>query len=318
MSSDIVLHKPAEDRNLNAEQIDLIKRTICKDSTDEELQLFILQCQRTGLDPFAKQIHALKRNVKGSDGKWTQALSIQIGIDGFRLIADRTERYVPGKEPKFTYDAEGRLISATSYVKVWRRDGWHEVAATALYEEYVQTTGENKTPVSMWQKMPHSQLAKCAESLALRKAFPAELSGLYTSDEMGQADNLPTLPALQTVQTDAGTVDTATGEVTETSKPAEKTPGHIKQEFAQRCTRLGYAGSKQTLVKAILIKDADAVLDIHDYKACLIQRDDVWQAVIDALTAPVEETPEPEGTASEILNVAPAPPAGSVPGAFAQ
>jgi phage recombination protein Bet len=178
--------------------IDLIKRTICKGSNDEEFALFVNQCKRTGLDPFAKQIHAVKR---WDNSQKREVMQVQIGIDGFRLIADRTERYVPGRAPEFDHDADGRLVSATAYVKVWRRDTWHEVPATAVYAEYVQTTRDGN-PNAMWAKMPHSQLAKCAEALALRKAFPAELSGLYTPDEMGQADNAPTVTTQPTATTE--------------------------------------------------------------------------------------------------------------------
>lgn len=169
------------------EQVKLLKDTICKGSTDSEFMLFSHACKKTGLDPFMKQIHAVKRwdsNLR------REAMSIQTGIDGYRLIADRSGRFAPGREPTFVYGKDGQLISATAYVKKQTSDGtWHEVSATAFYAEYVQTTKEG-SPTSFWKKMPHGQLAKCAEALALRKAFPAELSGIYTAEEMQQADNV--------------------------------------------------------------------------------------------------------------------------------
>lgn len=162
------------------EKKNLIKRTYCKDCTDDEFSLFVSVCQHTGLDPTLKQIYAIKR--KSKDGHGT--MSIQTSIDGLRLIADRSGRYCPGKESIFNYDKDNRLFSATSFVKKRTKDGlWHEVSATAIFNEY-----KPKYASDFWDSKPHLMLAKCAESLALKKAFPAELSGLYSDEEMHQAE----------------------------------------------------------------------------------------------------------------------------------
>lgn len=175
--------------------IQLMKDTICKGATNEEFELFLHACKRTGLDPFMRQIYAVKRwdaNLQ------RQTMTMQTGIDGYRLIAERTKKYSPGKEPTYTYDEKGRLESATAYVKKMTPDGtWHDISASAYYSEYVQKKKDG-SPATMWQNMPRNQLAKCAEALALRKCFPAELSGLYTKEEMAQSevevDVTPTKP----------------------------------------------------------------------------------------------------------------------------
>lgn len=174
-------------KGLTTEQKDLIRKTICKGASDDELRLFLAQCDRTGLDPFAKQIYCIKRRAQDDSGNWVDKMETQVGIDGFRLVAERTERYAPGREPTFKYDDKGHLVSATAYVKKLVAGTWHEVAATALYAEYVQTKKDGN-PTRFWQRMPHGQLSKCAESLALRRAFPMELSGLYTAEEMEQGE----------------------------------------------------------------------------------------------------------------------------------
>lgn len=158
----------------------LIKRTYCKDCTDDEFMLFVNVCQHTGLDPTLKQVYAIKRKTKDGNGSMT----IQTSIDGLRLIADRTGKYCPGREPIFSYDKQGKLFSATSFVKKRTRDGiWHEVSATAVVSEY-----KPKYANDFWDTKTHLMTAKCAEALALRKAFPAEMSGLYSDDEMHQAE----------------------------------------------------------------------------------------------------------------------------------
>lgn len=172
----------------NPEKKQLLKDTFFKGATDEEFMLFAHACERSGLDPFMKQIYPVKR----WDSKLgREAMAIQTGIDGYRLIAERTGCYSPGREATYTYDKDGNIISATAYVKKMTKDGtWHEVCATAFWDEYCQKNKDGK-PLAFWAKMPHGQLAKCAEALALRKAFPAECSGIYTKEEMEQAE-IPT------------------------------------------------------------------------------------------------------------------------------
>ena len=171
------------ERDFTADQVDLIRRQVCPGASNDELALFLHLCRRTGLDPLARQIYAIRRK-ENLEGEWVEKMTFQTGIDGYRLIADRTGRYVPGREPTFSYDKGGNLHSATAYVKKQTLDGaWHDVSATAHYGEYVALK-RDKTPTRLWATKPHVMLAKCAEALALRRAFPAELSGVYTSEEM--------------------------------------------------------------------------------------------------------------------------------------
>lgn len=169
-------------KGLDQDKIDLLKRTICKGATDDELDLFIHACNRTQLDPFMKQIHAVKR---WTDGK--EVMAIQTGIDGYRLIAERTGKYVPGKECAYTYK-DGRVFSATAYVKKLAADNqWHEIAYTVYWDEYAAKKKDGSL-TGMWRDKPHVMLGKCAEAAALRKAFPADMSGVYTKEEMEHAD----------------------------------------------------------------------------------------------------------------------------------
>ncbi len=179
MSNDLIKF---EDSDLS-----LLKDMFFKGCSDGEFKMFVYACQRTGLDPFMKQIHPVKRY----DSKLKkEIMTVQTSIDGYRLIAERTGRYAPGQEPTFSYDDKGVMISATAYVKKQTSDGtWHIIAATAFFEEYCQKTQDGR-PVFMWAKMPKNQTAKCAESLALRKAFPAEMSGIYTKEEMEQSETI--------------------------------------------------------------------------------------------------------------------------------
>jgi len=178
---------------LNQKQIDILKNGICRGCTNEEFEIFLMACKKTQLDPFMKQIYAVKRKMKKPDGSWGESMTVQTGIDGYRLIAERTGNYVPGPEATYTYDEHKQIVSATAYIKKRTSDGeWHLVSASAYLDEYCQSfvdrsTGEKK-PTGLWATMPRTMLSKCAEAQALRRAFPAEMSGVYTKEEMAQAE----------------------------------------------------------------------------------------------------------------------------------
>ena len=175
-----------------ADQQKLISSTIAPNCTPDELKLFAYACQRTGLDPFSRQIYAIKRSNK---------LTIMTSIDGLRSIAERTGQ-LDGSSTEWCGDDGiwsdvwlGNKPPAAAKTTIWRKGSTHPFVGTALYRDYNASQG-------MWSKMPAAMIAKCSEALALRKSFPHNLSGLYSVDEMEQAEtvtvtatNAPALPA---------------------------------------------------------------------------------------------------------------------------
>ena len=152
------------------EQLDLIKRTVAVGASDAELELFLFDCQRRGVHPLDRLLHFTKRG-----GKYTPITS----IDYLRTRAADTGEMAGSDDPVFDQDARAATVTAYRLTRGTR----YGYTATARYGEYVPAPGSD----GMWKKMPHTMLAKCAEALALRKAFPQQLAGLYVTEELDQA-----------------------------------------------------------------------------------------------------------------------------------
>lgn len=191
----------AERMGYDAEKLEFIRAEIASGAPNLKLEYFLSFCKAKGLDPTARQVYYIRRDKSVKvDGQWIKepTWTIQIGIDGFRSLAEASGEYDGQDDPEFKYDDQGRLLAAT--VRVYRKGMAKPVPGTAFFDEYVQTDRDG-APNSMWKRMPHSQLGKCAEALALRKAFPSKLGGLYTNDEMGQADSARYVTPIRAVET---------------------------------------------------------------------------------------------------------------------
>lgn len=172
--------------------IDLIKTQIMgvdakgNPRPDDDMLLFMYVAKRTGLDPLTKQIYAIYR-WDSRQGK--EKMTIQASIDGMRLVAQRTKGYAG--QDDVIFDDESKTYPGKATVSVYKIMYGQRVpfTASARWGEYVQTDSKGM-PMIMWKKMPYLMLGKCAEALALRKAFPNELSGIYAPEEMAQETNI--------------------------------------------------------------------------------------------------------------------------------
>lgn len=213
----------------NTQQVAVIQNQIAPGCSPSELALFAEVCSKTGLDPFTRQIYAIKRGNK---------MSIQTSIDGLRLIAQRTGEYAGQIGPYWCgMDGQWREVwladdlPAAAKVGVMRK-GWAEpLFAVARMASYNQNQG-------LWRTMPDLMIAKVAESLALRRAFPAEMSGLYTKEEMDFLDNdapaqrIQTAPTVAPSQTEPvaadAVIDAETGEIVQDVRTDRATDAQLR------------------------------------------------------------------------------------------
>lgn len=224
---------PTRYAGIDRGQLELLKRTIAKGTTDDEFALFMNTAMRLKLDPFAKQIYAVKRYDFATK---TEVMATQVAIDGYRAVAEDTGE-CDGRDGPFWCDEDGAWKEVWTSVKppaaakvvVYRKGVSRPYVGVASYKSYVQKNKDGG-PRATWATMPDVMLGKCAEAQALRAAFPKQLSGTHGEGELDQADgdrdpaaDMTKLPATTTI------VPTASAQVQQAQPP--KTPADTWPAF---------------------------------------------------------------------------------------
>lgn len=251
-------------------------------ATKVEMELFAQVCRKTGLDPFSRQIYPMKRY---DSLKKREVLSFQVSIDGFRVVAERNGQY-SGQDGPYWCGKDGLWKDVwtedeapyAAKIGVLRKDFDQPLYAVAKFEEYAQRTRDGALTM-MWKKMAANQIAKCAEALALRRAFPNDLSGLYTSDEMAQAAPATDPEAAKPAEKKQGAVKELSSEILQKEEPIEgkyevksdeppeidnESRGPFAETEAQIMKKLEKMAENGTLnVKSPTSKDLIAIMTMH-------------------------------------------------------
>jgi phage recombination protein Bet len=193
-----------------AELIRVLESSIYPGAKLDSIKLVIGYCKANGLDPMQKPVHIVPMNVKDAktgEYGWRDVLMQGVGL--YRTQASRTGEYVGIDEAVFGETKTAKFNDLEVSYPEWCSITVHRQVSDlprafssgkVFWREAYATKGKETTPNAMWQKRPFGQLEKCAEALALRRAFP-ELGAAPTAEEMeGKTfdhDDTPAAPAIE-------------------------------------------------------------------------------------------------------------------------
>lgn len=296
MSSELTITQDQTD--WTQQQVAALKQLgVSNDVTQADLAIFLTQSKRTGLDPFSRQIYMIGRKQKTANGYETKQ-TIQVGIDGLRAIAHRVAQQcheVFSMSDTLWADNSGVWHDVwlspepPAAAKVSVKRGGGVFSAVAIFKEYAPIY--NGKLSGMWATKPALMIAKCAEALALRKAFPSDMSGIYTDDEMEKAEDASTPIVVETRTQQAETTD-------------RKPPLSTLEQREQILAMLAEAGIRDRLaaidyLKHSVVDNPSTTLTEEEAEAIIANRatiiKDARAWVREQNTKPAQETNIPEG-----------------------
>lgn len=266
----------------------LVSLGIPKTAPKADLAVFLHQAQRTGLDPFSRQIYLIYRRTR-ENGNWVEKPTTQVGIDGYRVIRDRIARrdgVAVEYEDTVWYDSGGQAYDVWLFTEppagcrvVVKVDG-RRFPGVIRFDSYAQRNKDGEL-ISQWRSQPDHMIEKCAEAFALRRAFPNDLAGLALDDEVPASEIVQPQPQRATAERfraarqpvsaevvgDDGTEDVPPAETAQASPPAPQrsaggTPPWATQKHRSEAKRLGLDGGELETALALADGDVAALVGI--------------------------------------------------------
>lgn len=248
----IVPHQPAQQLApfFSSDQERIILNTFLGGASKEEAQVLLATVARRRLDPFSKQVYFVKRY---DAAKREEVWAIQTSIDGLRAIAERTGKYDGQDEPQYGEDEAGKFCKVKVYRKDW--SAGRGVVGIAYLAEFIQKKRDG-TVTQFWARMPRLMLAKCAEALALRKAFPEDTAGLYIPEEMPET---PAVEAhvepkrIEAAPVEAKVVEVKAEPIAAPPRAAPKPPAYVAALWAKTHKEFGETAKAEWNAAAVKV-----------------------------------------------------------------
>jgi phage recombination protein Bet len=192
------LPTPVRKRALTEAQWRTLKTSVFPGAQSESVLMFVDYCKARRLDPMKKPAHIVPMKVRNADtGNYEWRDVIMPGIYEYRTTAHRTGEYLGHSKPEYGPEIEYLGIEAPEWCEItvyrWNAHAKQrtEFPTRVLFREIAATkrdkSGHDEVN-ARWSKAPVQMLTKCAEAAGLREAFPDELGGEPTMEEMGEQD----------------------------------------------------------------------------------------------------------------------------------
>ena len=176
----------------------LIKELVAKDLSEMEFKLFIIECQKRGLDPFLKEIYALKFNSKTEGSNNSNKFFTVISAHKLFEIIAKEQSFAGFSKAEFEWGEDKKYpISCTKSIRQSKEGRVLDIYTVTLFFNECAGKKTDGNLNTMWEAKPTRMLEKCVDAHLCRR-FPItqnySINGMYIEDEVRDAEYTDVTP----------------------------------------------------------------------------------------------------------------------------